>query len=167
MESIYYEVSFPMKPEMEKKDYFCDPYDYELTYRVPKMYFECTGKAFDSKSSLEWSDDSLVVFKNDCIVKYTESNFYDVLVKGTEDPKHWFESRDADIYGFYDDDVEDAIERKLYTVEEYDLKKSEKRKYRFVESTNSKMNDIDKEQVQRWIDKMKKYGMEEYVLTEN
>ena len=167
MNKCFYSGSVPMKPEMDKMDFFGEYIDYDISYQMPKIYFECAGDTYDSKSSLEWSDNSLIVVKDNCIVKYTESKFSDVLVKDVDGKSDWLECRVANVYGFEEEDVEDSVERKRYTVEEYDLDKSEKRSYSVILKTSSQLNDIDKSIVQDMIDNVKKHGISNYVLTEN
>lgn len=163
MYSCFYSGSVPMKAEMKKKDFISDD---EFCYQMPPVYFECTGEVYDSQSVFKWSDDSLVVVKDNCILKYTESNFQEVLVRDVEGKTYWFENRQADIYGFEDGDVEEAIERKRYTVEEYDLERLEKRKYQVVLQETSRFDHIDDSYIQELLNKAKKLNRASYLLTE-
>ena len=167
MSSIYYNGLVSMKPEMEKKDFLADPYDYGFSYQVPKVCFECEGEIYDSQSVFEWNDDSLMVIKDNCIVKYTKSNFRDVLVRDTDGKKHWLENMIADIYGFGDEDVEASIERKQYTIAEYDLDKSEKRIYEVILKETVKLDHGDERYIQEMLDKTKEQDGAEHWLSEN
>ena len=160
----YYEGSVPMKAEVEKKDFMSED---EFCYQMPKMYFECTGEVYDSQSVFQWSDDSLIVMKDNYIVKYTESKFRDVLVKDVNGESAWMGCRLADVCGFTDQDVEDSIERKRYVVEEYDLDKAEKRTYSVILKRTAGMSDTDQREVQRLIDKLTVHGITESVLTDD
>lgn len=157
----YYEGSVPMKPEMEMKSFISED---DLSYQMPKMYFECAGQVYDAQSAFAWSDDSLIALKDNCIVKYTASKFYEVLVTDADGKKHWLANRMADICGFGEGDVEKTIERKRYTVEEYDLEKSEKRTYSVILKTTVEMND---KEVQHLMDKLKAHSISESVLIDN
>lgn len=167
MDRCFYAGSVPMMPEMEKRDFVGEYDDYNMSYQMPEVYFECDGEVADSKSAFKWNNDSLVIVKDNCIVKFTDSKFYDVLVKDIEGKNEWLECRLADIYGLDDEDVEDSVARKRYTIEEYDLEKREKRRYQVVLQETAKMNHIDESYVQDINEKSKDYNRAECVLTEN
>ena len=163
MYGIYYEGVVPMKPEMKKKDFVSDD---EFSYQMPRTYFWCAGEVYDQATAFTWSDDSLLVVKDNCVVKYTESKFQDVLVVDEEEKKGWLENREAALYGFTNENIEDNIERKRYVVEEYDLEKLEKRKYQVVLETISPMNDLDEYYIQKAINTNKEINNTEYRLIE-
>lgn len=167
MSGIYYDGMIGMKPELENNDFCCDPYDCEFSYQVPKVCFECTGEVYDSTSKFAWSKDSVIIVKDKCILKYTESKFCDVLVTDANNKKHWFENRLADICGFGDEDVEDCIERKRYMVEEYDLDKSEKRTYAVVLKKTEKLDCSDNYFIEKALKIKKELDSTEYWLSEN
>ena len=163
MYGIYYEGVVPMKPEMKKKDFVSDD---EFSYQMPKTYFWCAGEVYDQATAFTWSDDSLLVVKDNCVVKYSESKFHDVLVVDEEGKKGWLENREAELYGFTNENIEDNIERKRYVVEEYDLEKLEKRTYQVVLETISPMNDLDEYYIQKAINTNKEINNTEYMLIE-
>ncbi len=167
MSGIFYDGMVAMKPEMENKDFGCDPYDYEYSYKVPKVGFECAGEVYDAKTTFAWSDESVTIVKDKCILKYTESKFCEVLVTDVNDEKHWLENRMADICGFGDEDVEDCVERKRYTVEEYDLDKSEKRTYEVVLKETRKLDYSDDYFIERALKIENKLDGTEYWLSED
>ena len=167
MDRCFYTGLVPMMPIMEKRDFVGEFYDYNMSYQMPEVYFECEGEVADSESAFEWNNDSLVVVKDNCIVKFTDSKFCDVLVKDAEGKSEWLECRLADIYGLDEEDVEDFVARKRYTIEEYDLEKREKRRYQVVLEETIKMDHADEYYVQDIIDKSKDYNRAECVLTEN
>ena len=136
----YYNGSVPMKPEMEKKDFVCED---DVCYQVPQVYFGCIGELSDCTSAFDWNDEFIIVVKDNVILKYTESTFCETLVKDPDGENNWMNGSVASFSGYDDEDVQDVIERKLYTIEEYDFNKFEKRKYKVIYEETSSINDLN------------------------
>ncbi len=160
----YFNGSVPMRPEIEKKDFVSDG---DISYQVPKVYFGCTGEKGDLPSVLDWSDEFLLVVRDSLIMKYTESTFCETLVKETDENKKWMPATCAAASGCKDENVKGVAERKLYTVEEYDFDKFEKRKYKVVFEETSSIDDFDYCMLKYYVDKNGEYNSACYTLTES
>lgn len=158
-----YEGSVPMKPEMEKRDFYCDD---EISYPVPKIFYECNGEIYDSWSMEAWNDDSVIMVGDKRMVKYTETNFYDVRYTYEDIKDEWYEGRYADFLCYPDEDIAEVRETKRYSVEEYDLASGKKRKYKVVLEEVSDMDDWDNNYVKRLLREECMTEDAEYKLTD-
>lgn len=144
MSSIFYGGKVEMKPEIEEnvnKNYL-ESEGYPFV--VPKVYLEGVGEEYYPQTSCAWDDDSVVLVRNDNIIKYTRSSFVECLAKNEEGNIVWMDGRCAPYSSCWDgeylDDYRGASE---YTIEEYDLEKSSKKKYKVVLEEESSMDDGD------------------------
>ena len=163
MYSNFYEGSVPMIPDMEKKDFVGED---DFVYQMPTVCFECVGQVYDPKSVFEWGEDSVVVIKGNRIVKYTESKFFDALVRNVDGNAVWLEGRAADVLGYFEEDVEDRKERTTYKVEEFDCNKAEKRVYQVVLKESSHLDPDEYHWLSWYIDGGKCKEGPQYTLTE-
>ena len=121
--SSYYGL-VPMKPKIEKRDSFSG--DDDFTYQVPRVCFACEGEIYDPASVKEWGDDFVVVVKGKHIVKYTGSNFYELLMPMKNGKDEWIPGKFADVCGDWEC-ASETRKAKFYSIEEYDLENSEKK----------------------------------------
>ena len=159
--SSYY-GSVPMKPEIEKRDFFSG--DDDFTYQVPQVYFACEGEIYDSASVKEWGDDFVVVVKGKHIVKYTESNFHELLMPLENGKDEWIPGKFADICGDWEC-ASETRKARSYSIEEYDLDKSEKKTYRVILEETSKITSHDEAFLKAAINNGDNYDSAEYTLT--
>jgi hypothetical protein len=161
--SNYYNGSVPMKPEMEKKDFVCED---DVCYQVPQVYFGCTGEVYNNTSAFDWNDEFVLVVRGNIILKYTESTFCETLVKDPDGEKNWMNGPIAELSGYDGEDVEDVIERKLYTIEEFDFDKFEKRRYKVVFEETLSIDDSDYCTLKHYVNDESEYNSVDYTLTE-
>lgn len=161
--SNYYNGSVPMKPEMEKKDFVCED---DVCYQVPQVYFGCTGEVYNNTSAFDWNNEFVLVVRGNIILKYTESTYCEVHVKDSDGKDNWMTGPLAEFSGYDSEDVEDVIERKLYTIEELDFDKFEKRKYKVVFEETSTINDSDYCTFKHYVSDESEYNSVDYTLTE-
>lgn len=128
MYSCYYNGLVPMKPEMEKLDYICEG---ECSFKVPKIYFDGAGETC-TDSMFNWETDSVIVIKGSRVIKYAATTFSEVLLKAEKDESVWLNGGLADILGADVNDVEEVRPTNEYRIEEYDLEKSLKRRYKVI-----------------------------------
>ena len=130
----FYQGVVPMRPEVEKSDFVGDD---EVTYQMPTIGFECVGEVYDSESAFAWHEDSLFMMKDNRIVKFTEYNSHDVLLTDLQGQTKWIEGRLADCMGFWVENTDEFQKTRSYWIEEYDLDKLEKRKYKVILDSSS------------------------------
>ena len=63
-----YDGFVQMKPNLENAHVFFG--DDDFSYQIPRVYHEHWGEIYDSQSDLDWSDSSIITFKDNCAVKY-------------------------------------------------------------------------------------------------
>lgn len=163
MYSCYYNGLVPMKSEMEKKDFISED---DVSYEVPRVYFGCTGEMCDDTSAFDWNDEFVIVVRDNLILKYTESTFCETLVKDPDGKKSWMNGPIVEFLGYDSEDVEEVIERKRYTIEEFDFDKFEKRKYKVVFEETSSIDDSDYCTFKHYVNDGSKYNSIDYTLTE-
>ena len=160
----FYEGLVPMKPETEKKDYVCED---EITYQIPMIAFECAGEICENPSSFDWNQDSVIMYRNNRIIKFTEYISNDVIVVDENGEKVCMEGRAAELNCWQITDVIESTPTKTYLIEEYDLDKLEKRKYKVTLEDSSPLNTSDNFCVEKYINLYYEYKKEEYVLTDD
>ena len=159
----FYEGKVTMIPEIEKSEYVGED---EITYKIPKFAFGCTGEVNESTPALNWSEDSVFVMKDNRIVKYTEYNTHKVYLTDDEGHSEWLEGRAADIIGFEVSDTDETVKEKSYWIEEDDLEKSEKRKYKVTLEECTTIDYSREYQLERIVDKLRESNGIEYILTD-
>ena len=105
MSNTSYEGSLGMKPELEKRHFFSG--DDDFTYRAPQVYFECQGEINHSERAVDCRYDSVIMVKDNRAVKYTEIDYYEVLLTDVEGRTEWVDGVVVDIMGW---DIEDAVD---------------------------------------------------------
>ena len=78
MSNSSYDGLVQMQPNFENGEFFSG--DDDFTYQVPRVYFECLGEINDSQSVFDWNDASVITFKDNRAVKYTECSLYELLM---------------------------------------------------------------------------------------
>lgn len=156
MSNSSYDGLVQMQPNFENGEFFSG--DDDFTYQVPRVYFECLGEINDSQSVFDWNDASVITFKDNCAVKYTESTYCEFLMPCENGEKNWFIGQ----YEFLgEEDLKYASEIrpvKSYMIEEFDWSKSEKRRYKVILEETSKLEEYDEAYLKRVIDSDIKSG---------
>ena len=165
MSNTSYEGLVGMKPEFEKRHFFSG--DDDFTYRVPQVYFECQGEINHSQLAFDCRYDSVIMVKDNRAVKYTEVDYYDVLLTDVDGRTEWVDGVVADIMGWEIEDAADIRTAKSYWVEEFDWNKSEKRRYKVILEETSKLEEYDARYLKSVIDRDSKCIDGEYVLRDS
>ena len=166
----YYEGMVSMKPEMEARHFFSG--DCDFTYQIPKVYFECVGEVenFEDENPLklgfDWRGDSMVVVKDNRAVRYTEYDYYELLMADLDGKTEWKDGRLVDIIGWDLDQAKDIRKAKSYMIEEYDWNSSLKRRYKVILEETSKLEAYDNGYLKKIIDENSKSIGDEYILTD-
>ena len=163
MSGQFYQGVVPMRPEVEKSDFVGDD---ELTYQMPRIGFDCAGEVYESESAFAWHEDSLFMMKENRIVKFTEYNSHNVLLTDLDGQTNWVEGRLADCMGFLVEDTDEVQNTRSYWIEEYDLDKLEKRKYKVTLDSSSAIEWQDEYSIKQLLKGMMGSDSTEYILKE-
>lgn len=164
MISNTYEAMVQMKPKMENYHFFTG--DDDFTYQVPRVYFECMGDINHSPSAFDWKDDSVIVFKDNCAVRYTERNSYEMLMVDDEGVGTWVDGWVVDIMGWDINNVEE-LPVKSYMIEEFDWNKNEKRRYKVILEETTRLEEYDEVYLKKVIARDREEDCREYILTQS
>ena len=162
MSNTSYDGVVGMKPAMENRDFYSG--DDDFTYRVPQVYFECQGEINHSQVGFDWREDSVLMVKDNCVVRYTEIDHYEVLLTDSDGRTDWVDGQVADIIGLDIEDAADIRPAKSYWIEEFDFRNAVKRKYKVILEETSKLEEYDAGYLKCVIDRDSKCVGEEYVL---
>ena len=165
MISNTYEGMVRMKPETENRYFFSG--DDNFTYQVPQVYFECNGEIDNSQLALDYRVNSVTMVKENCAVKFTEFDHYEILMTNSKGEPEWVDRIAADIMGWDVESFNEIRPVKSYFIEEFDWNKSEKRRYKVVLEDISKLEKYDASHLKKAIDRDSKDIGEEYVLADS
>ena len=159
MGSVFYGGKIRMEAVDFNENKSDDFYEYmdEYPCPVPKVFLEGYGETYFPQMCFDWSDDTIVMVRDDFIVEYTKSHHAELLAENEDGDIVWMDGRTAPYAncwnGKYLDEVRGAYG---YRVVEYDLKSLEKKTYKVV---LEKTSDFDVRDVDRI---MERYGEEEF-----
>lgn len=142
MISTEYCGTVPMIPEFEKMDFFSGDDDV-TSLDVPKIYFDGVRELYAEDYMYDWILDSVIMVKDDHIVKFTESTCNEMLLKDEDGESVWVDGVMAQIVGADVTEREDLRVLREYWVEVYDLKKGEKKRSKVVFEESSPMDEHD------------------------
>lgn len=128
----------------------------------PKVYLEGYTELYSPQITFEGTDDSVVLVRDKHVLRYTRSNFVELLAKDEEGNIVWMDGRKApysDCWGGeYLDEEREKIE---YRIEEYDLEQSEKKIYTVFLDETLKMTEQDRSSLEDFVDVADFYMTEE------
>ena len=156
MSKSSYDGLVQMQPTFENGEFFSG--DDDFTYQVPRVYFECLGEINDSQSVFDWNDASVITFKDNRAVKYTECSLYELLMTDENGESCWIDGKVADCMGCDAENVKQIRPKKVYMIEEFDWSKSEKRRYKVILEKTSKLEEHDEVYLKGVIDRDIKCG---------
>ena len=142
MTNSYYLGTVPMLPNLEQIDIFLDDDD-ASRFKVPSIYFEGISDTYEEEPVYDWLTDSVMMVKNQYVVKYIESTFNEVLLKNDNGESEWVNGKAAEILGIDVENREDVRIAKEYFVEMYDLEKGEKKRGKVTFEETSPMSEYD------------------------
>lgn len=106
----------------------------EYPFGIPKIILDGFYEYYcPPKDVFSWGEDSVIVIKENIVSKYNKILFTELLVKNKDGNTVWIDSRDVPFDGsFKYADIVDQRGAEEFTIEEYDLEKSEKKKYKVM-----------------------------------
>ena len=141
MNEFLFGGSIRMKSEVENVNSHPHTDDEGYPYRLPEVYIEGW---IDPYESLDLGEDSIIVVRDKHILRYTKLEHAELLAETETGETIWVDSRwdcrEDNFKGRILDDIRSVCE---YMVEEYDIKTSQKRKYKVVLDEESQMNSLD------------------------
>ena len=143
MSNFYRSCSVPMKAEMKKAGIAILDENMD-SFELPSIYYDGCNFAYDEEFMFDWAADSVLVKRAGRIIKYSEITSYDVLLKDEDSESTWYKGAAAEIWGATKDDVIDFRPTKEYTIEEYDLEKALKYRYKVTLEETSEMDEFDR-----------------------
>ena len=90
-----------------------------------------------------WNYHTVFIQTDKHIVKYSEDTFLDLLLENEDDSTSWFDGRAANIIGIDESKVVDVRPSNEYYIEDYDLEKSVKRRYKVILEETLDMDEHD------------------------
>lgn len=141
-------------------------YDMEgYPFKIPTIYLDGAGETYFPQMVFDWSDDSVVLVRGKQVIMYTQSSFAELLAKDEEGNVIWMDGRRAPYAGCwkgeYLDEVRGAVE---YTIVEYDLETSKKKKYKVTLEEETPFNYWD---VHKLLEFVKPDAIKEKFVVEN
>lgn len=139
MPNYYNYISGKLNFDLKKSDFFED----EIGITAPDFYYEGYGNLVNEAPSAVWGTHSVFVHNNNHVVKYRNDTFPEFLFKKEDGSTSLFDSRVCTVIDIDEDRVVDIHPSNQYYIEDYDLEKSVKRKYKVILEETSEMNEFD------------------------
>lgn len=144
MSSCYYSGSVVLKPEVEKET-IDSMYEEGYPFKMPKVLLEGCGEEYCPQYDFTWADDSVVLVRENEIVKYTQSHFTELLAENENGEIVWMDGRSAPYSNCWDGKyLGESREVKKYEVEVFDINTSRKTTYNITESKTEDFTESDK-----------------------
>lgn len=153
MSSVFYGGSIRMNPEVEEET--SDPmFEGGYPYSIPKVYLDGAGESYFPQWCFNWDNDSVVVVRENNVVKYTKSAYLELLAKNEEGKIVWMDGRSAPYSTCWDGEyLGEEREAYEYTITEYDLNELKKRKYKVVLAEENYLDNWE-------LDSLSEFGVE-------
>ena len=144
MSSIVYGGKVLMKPEVENEN--IDPMSDEgYPFKMPKVYLDGCGEEYHPQYDFTWADDSVVLVKENNIVKYTRSHSTELLAENEKGEIVWIDGRNASYSDCWDGKyLGERRDAEKYKVEVFDFNTSHKTTYELAESKTEDFSEWDK-----------------------
>lgn len=139
MPNYYSLISDKLNLNMEYSEFYLD--DSGIT--PPNFYYEGCDMSLKEDPFAVWNQHSVFVHNNKHIVKYSEDTFLDLLLENEDGSTSLLDSRVCTVIDIDEDRVVDIHPSNQYYIEDYDLEKSVKRKYKVILEETSEMNEFD------------------------
>ena len=149
MFDFYYCGTVPMIPELERIDLISDD-DEVCDFKVPTIYYEGLSDTCEEEPVYDWLMDSVMLVKNQYVVKFTESTTNEVLLKDVNGEREWVDGQEARLWAVDIENREDVRVAKEYIVEMYDLEKGEKKRGKVVFDEPSPMDEYELSKIEKF-----------------
>ena len=155
MSSITYGGKLLMKPEKTNtnpKDDYMDDYT-SYPFSEPKVYLDGTCEMYHPQYSFSWEEDSVVLVRDTTAVEYTKTNFTELLAKDKDGNIIWVDGRRAPYSDCWDGKYLDETRGgQEFKVTFYDLKTSQKKRYKMVLDETSEFESWDYRRLANFVD---------------
>ena len=152
----------PVEEEKREEDYGYEGYP----LRKPTVYLEGVTEAYYPQTMFGWDDDSVVVVRENRVVKYTRSSFVELLAKDEKGNIVWMDGRNAPYSDCWDGEyLDDYRGGEEFTIKTYDLSTMKKQSYKAVLEKEEEMENYDIRRISEYIDT--KEVEEKFVINEN
>lgn len=155
MSSITYGGKLLMKAEDDNKtlkNNYDDCFD-SYPFEVPKVYLDGTCEDYMPQVCFSWGDDSVVLVKGKRVIKYTQSNFAELLAKDKDGNLIWMDGRSAPYEDCWDGEYLDEVRGgKEFTVTEYDIGTAQKKRYKMVLDKTTEFDSWDYSELSDFVD---------------
>jgi hypothetical protein len=144
MSSCYYSGSVVLKPEVEKET-IDSMYEEGYPFKMPKVLLDGCGEEYCPQYDFTWADDSVVLVRENNIVKYTQSHSTELLAENEKGEIVWIDGRSAPYSDCWDGKyLGERREATKYKVEVFDINTSKKITYNVTESKTEEFTECDK-----------------------
>ena len=155
MASITYGGKLLMKSEknnINPKDDYMDDYD-SYPFEEPKVYLDGTCETYHPQYSFSWGDDSVVLVRDTTVIEYTKSSFTELLAKDKDGNIIWVDGRGAPYSNCWDGEyLGDTRAGQEFKVTLYDIKTSQKKRYKMVLDETSEFESWDYRRLADFVD---------------
>ena len=128
MPNFYSFISDKLNLNMKDSEFYLD--DNGIT--PPSFYYEGSDMSLKEDPLSVWNTHSVCVRRDNHIVKYCEDVFLDLLLENEDGSTSWFDSRACTLIDIDESKVVDVCPSNQYYIEDYDLEKSVKRRYKVI-----------------------------------
>lgn len=139
MPNYYSFISDKLKLDMKDPEFYLN--DSGIT--PPDFYYEGGDMSLKGDPFAVWNYHTVFIQTDKHIVKYSEDTFLDLLLENEDDSTSWFDGRAANIIGIDESKVVDVRPSNEYYIEDYDLEKSVKRRYKVILEETLDMDEHD------------------------
>lgn len=138
-----------MKP-VKTKD---NVYEEEYPYSVPTVYLEGTFETYFPQMVFDWNNDSVVVARDNSVIIYTLADYNELLAKDEDGNVIWMDGRTAPYSGCWNGEyLNEQRYAYEFIINEYDLQKFERKKYKMVLDETSKIDDNEYKYLKNLLD---------------
>ena len=120
----------------------------DYPFPLPRVFLKGELEEYYPQISFSWSDDTVLVTREDKIMAYTTSSYSELLAEDEDGTKVWLDGRNAPFSdcwkGKYLGDVREAQE---YKIVEYNLKTLEKKTYKVQLNQTEQIQDYELKQI--------------------
>ncbi len=139
MPSYYSFISDKLNLNMKDSEFYLA----ERGITPPNFYYEGCDMSLQEDPFAVWNQHSVLVHNDKHIVKFTEDTFLDLLLENEDGSTSWFDGRSCTVIDIDEDRIIDVRPSNQYYIEDYDLEKSVKRKYKVILEETSEMDEFD------------------------
>ena len=139
MTTYYNYIPATLNPDMREAEFY---EDYKGII-PPNFYYEGFDLSCSNDPIYLWNAHSVLVHRENHVVKYSENVFLDLLLEDEDGGTSWFDGRTANLIDIDESAIVDTSPSNEYFIEDYDLEKSIKRRFKVTLEETSDMDDHD------------------------